>query len=211
MLNLVRSLFAAALMLPLIAFAAEPVSYQEGVHYTRLTKSVRTADPSRVEVVELFGYWCPHCNNFEEHLAPWKMKAPEYVDFKHLPVVFRANQKEFAKGYYVAKALGLEEKAHPAFFDLIHRQRRWIETEKQLADFFAGFGISEQEFSKYYNSFVVSGQVNTAANKARSYRVSGVPSLVVNGKYLITADKAGGQKEMLDVVDFLVAREKAAQ
>ncbi len=184
--------------------------YKEGVHYTRITKPVRTQDPSKVEVVELFGYWCPHCNTFERHLEPWKKKMGDQAYFKHVPVVFRPNQTEFAAAYYVAKALGLEEKTHPALFNLIHRQRQWINNKEQLGKFFANYGVDEARFSKIYDSFSIKSQLSSGQKKARAYQITGVPSMVVNGKYLVTAGTAGSQRKMLKVVDYLISKESAA-
>ena len=211
MMKRLLSLGMALLMVPMMGLSlqAQAQSYQEGEHYQRLSKAVRTQDPSRVEVVEVFGYWCPHCNNFERYLGPWKKQQPEHVDFKHMPVIFRPNQAEFAKAYYVAQTLGVEHEAHPALFSLIHQQRGWINNKEQLGEFFAGFGVSEADFAKAYGSFALNSQINRGKKKAREYQIRGVPAMVVNGKYLINAEMAGSQKEMLAIVDFLVEKEKA--
>lgn len=200
----------ALLLLPLLAVSVQAEGFKEGVHYTKLPQPVRTQNPAKVEVVEAFGYWCPHCDRFERYLEPWKLKKPEYVDFKRIPIIFRPNQTEFAKAYFVAEALGKTEQAHPALFSLIHRQRSWINTKEQLAEFFAGFNVGEVDFNKAYSSFSINSQLNLSKKKAREYGIKGVPSMVVNGKYLVDAQAAGSQKKMLEVVNYLVAQEKAA-
>ncbi|WP_207060548.1 thiol:disulfide interchange protein DsbA/DsbL [Motiliproteus sp. SC1-56] len=207
MLKLLKRM-ALILVLPGWVLTAQAAQYTEGVHYESLPQPVRTQDPSKVEVVEVFGYWCPHCNNFERYLGPWKAQVPEYVDFKHIPVVFRPNQQEAAKAYYLAKTLGVEEQLHPAMFDQYHRIRRPINTREQLAELFAAFGVSQADFDKAYDSFALNAQMSRGKKKAQEYRISGVPSMVVNGKYLVTAEKAGSQREMLEVVDYLVEKEK---
>ena len=210
MLKKILSLASALVLLPLLALPiqAQAESFVEGEHYAKLAKPVRTQDANRVEVVEVFGYWCPHCNSLERYLEPWKHQLDsDKVDFKRIPVVFRGNQEEFAKAYYVADALGLEEQTHPALFSLIHQQRQWIGSKEKLGEFFAEFGVSEADFNKAYGSFNLNSQMNRGKKKAREYRITGVPAIVVNGKYLVTADKAGSQQRMLDVVDFLVAKE----
>jgi thiol:disulfide interchange protein DsbA len=134
------------------------------------------------------------------------MDAQSY--FKHIPVVFRPNQVEFAKAYYVAKTLGVEKKAHGALFNLIHRQRQWINNKEELAKFFAGYGVKQAEFDKAYGSFALNSKMSSAKKKLRAYEITGVPSMVVNGKYRITAETAGSQRKMLEVVDFLIKKEK---
>ncbi len=210
MLKVVGKVWFAVLVALYSVSTVQAQEFTEGVHYTVLSKPVRTQDPTKVEVVELFGYWCPHCNNFERYLGPWKAKAPEYVDFKHYPVVFRGNQTEFAKAYFVAKAVGVEDEAHPALFNLIHRQRGWINSGEELGEFFADLGVESKVFAKAYGSFSLNSQLNMAKRKAREYQLQGVPAMVVNGKYRITADQAGSQANMLKVVDYLVEKEKAA-
>ncbi len=211
MLKLLRLTWIVVLMLPWLAAGVHADEYTEGVHYTKLAKEVRTQDPDKVEVVELFGYWCPHCNTFERYLEPWKKNMSDSAYFKHIPVVFRPNQTEFAKAYYVAQALGVEDKTHSALFNLIHRQRQWINNKEQLGQFFANYGVDEADFSKAYDSFTISSQLNSGKKKAQAYQITGVPSLVVNGKYLITAQSAGGQREMLQVVDYLIDKESIAE
>jgi thiol:disulfide interchange protein DsbA len=199
----------ALLLLPFLALPLQAQEFVEGTHYTKLPQAVRTQDPSKVEVVEVFGYWCPHCNDFERYLSPWKQKQSEKVDFKHLPAVFSPKQTEFAKAYYISVALGVEHDTHPALFSLIHQQRSWINNKEQLAKFFADFGVSDADFNKAYGSFALNSQMNLGKKKAGEYRISGVPSMVVNGKYVVAAGPAVSQKGMLDVVDFLVAQEQA--
>ncbi len=210
MLKFVRQICCVLLFLPLLSLNVQAEEYREGEHYTKIAKPVRTQDPSKVEVVELFGYWCPHCNNFERHLEPWKKSMDEQSYFKHIPVVFSAKQLEFAKAYYVSKALGVEEQTHPALFNLIHRQRQWINNKEQLAAFFASYGVDDAAFNKAYNSFSINTQLNSGKKKTKAYQVRGVPSMVVNGKYLVTADTAGSQRDMLKVVDYLIKKEKGS-
>lgn len=202
-----RALFAGVALI-MAALNVQGADFVEGEHYQRLAEPVRTADPERVEVVEVFGYWCPHCNNFERYLKPWKKKLSDQVDFKHLPVVFRPNQEEFARAYYIAEMLGVSEQTHSALFDLIHLQRRWIDNRQQLADFFERFDVSAEDFNGAYDSFGVSSKMRLGRKRVTDYGIQGVPSMLVNGRYRVTASTAGGQQQMLEVVDFLIAREQ---
>lgn len=184
--------------------------YQPGVHYKVLEKPVRTDDPAKVEVVEMFGYWCPHCNHLEEMIVPWKKTLPAKTYFKPIPVVFRKNQTDLAKGYYVAEMLGVLEQTHEAFFNLIHKQGENIRNREQLAHFFKTYGVSQVDFDKAYDSFALNGMLSKGKKKARDYQISGVPTLIVNGKYVVTASTAGSQPDMLKVVDYLIQKELIA-
>ncbi len=191
-------------------WAAES-QYQEGVQYERITRPVATANPDRIEVVEMFGYPCPHCNTFEPLLHHWSQNRADDVDFVRVPVVFGRSWEPFARAYYVAELLGKVDETHQAMFDAIHVQRKRLRSEDDLAAFYAGFGVKAEEFHKQYNSFAVNMKLKQGDAKARGYEITGVPTLVVDGKYRVTASSAGGHKEMLDVVNYLIEKERAAR
>lgn len=184
--------------------------YQAGVHYKVLPKEVRTADPSKVEVVEMFGYWCPHCSRLEPVIGPWKKNLSDDVLFNPIPVVFRKNQVEVAKAYYIAKTLGVLDKAHQGMFDMIHKQNQMPRDKEQLARFFKSYGVSDKDFDKAYKSFATNSALASGRKKAADYQISSVPTMIVNGKYVVTP-AVGGHKAMLDVVDYLVEQERLAQ
>lgn len=198
-----------------LCFSASAVTaqaqYEEGVHYERITRPVPTADPQRIEVTEMFGYLCPHCNSFEPLLKHWSKNRPADVDLVKVPVVFGRSWEPFARAYYVADLLGKVDETHQAMFDAIHLQRKRLRSEEDLAAFYADFNIPAAEFNKQYNSFAVNMKLKQGDAKARGYEITGVPTMIVNGKYRISASSAGGHKEMLQVVDYLIEQERAAQ
>ena len=116
-----------------------------------------------------------------------------------------------AQAFYAAQALGVLDKVHDRLFAALNVDRRKLDTEDELAAFFAEQGVKEQDFRKAFSSFGVENSVKQADARARSYRITGTPELVVNGKYRISAKTAGSPEAMLKVVDFLVAQERAAR
>ncbi|MEP3350432.1 MAG: thiol:disulfide interchange protein DsbA/DsbL [Marinomonas sp.] len=201
-------LFSAVVLsffMSLPAFAAE---YSDGNGYTTIKTPVRTSDPSKIEVTEIFWYGCPHCYSLEPITLAWKNNAPSDVDFNFLPAVFGRNWLAHAKAFYVADLLGLEEKMRADIFNTIHVERRPLNSEDALASFFAKYGVSEDEFRKQYNSFAVNSRLKQADAKIRAYGARGVPGLIVNGKYLVTAETARGNENIYKVVDFLIEKER---
>ena len=193
-----------------LSTTASAEKYEAGRHFVELPFAVKTADASKVEVTELFGYPCPHCNSFEPALNAWHKKQPEIVDFKRVPVVFGRSWEPMARAYYTAELLGDVEKTHQPMFDAVHLLKKRFRNMDDLADYYAELGIDRAKFEKTYGSFAVNTKMNQGESKVRGYQVDGVPSLVVNGKYRVTAAMAGGQKQMLDVVNYLVAQEQKA-
>lgn len=198
-----------ALLLSPMVTTAEPLLYQEGVHYQLITPPVPTADASTVEVVELFWYGCPHCFHFEPLLSEWMKSKPAGVSFRRIPAIFAKQWEIHASAMYAAEALGSLEKLHRPLFDAIHTDNRRIFDEESLVQFASEVGIDATQFRQALNSPTVLAKVKLASNATRDYGIDGVPSIIINGKYRITASMAGSQEDIIKVVNFLIAKEKA--
>ena len=202
-------------VLPLQSIQAEagaaPQRFVEGVHYERLDSPVATQDDSKVEVVEMFSYVCVHCFNFEPYIQDWKSKQPEHVDFRAVPAIFNADWERLAQAFYTAETLGVTDKVHERLFRGIHAFQEDIRQPEVLAPLFEELGgVSEQDFNSTFGSFSVRGRVQQAKALVRAYRVTGVPAMVINGKYRTNGRMAGNNATMLEVVDFLVEKERAS-
>lgn len=195
----------------LVAQANDKPAYVAGTHYTEIEQPVRTADPSKIEVTEVFSYHCNHCLSFEPMLQAWKKQLPEDVAFVQMHAIWNAGMKSMAQAFYTVKTLKLEDKAHMGIFTAIQMERKVFKNPEEWAEFLATFGSDKETILKTYNSFGVSSQVSQADARARGYGITGTPEMVVNGKYRVSARQSGGQAEMLKVVDFLVEKERAAK
>lgn len=201
--------FVVALLLPLSSAWAQ--DYSDGNGYTTIKNPVRTDNPEKIEVVEIFWYGCPHCNALEPLTQAWKQDLAEDIDFKYMPAVFGRGWLAHAKAFHVADILGVEEQLHSDLFHAIHQEGRRLNNEDDLAEFFSNYGVSEDEFKKQFNSFAVNSRLSQADAKIRAYGARGVPGLIVNGKYLVTASTAGGNNRIYDVVDYLIEQERQNQ
>ena len=197
------ALFAGAAM-------AQPALYVEGTHYETLDKPVRTADPNKVEVTEVFWYGCPHCYAFEPLLESWVAKLPADVVFNRSPGMWNAMMETHAKIFYVEQALGSFDKTHKVIFDTIHQKHNYLETQDAIREVFVAQGVDAAAFDKAWTSFQVTSNVKQASTRMREYGVNGVPNLIVNGKYRVSSgDAVKTQADMLKVVDYLIAKERA--
>ena len=200
-------------MFPLLACAAEDnsaASYQAGTHYDLINPSVRMASADKIEVTEFFWYGCGHCYTFEPLLQKWKQTLADDVIFTPSPAVWNASMELHAKAYYTAQLLRVEEKVHAAIFQAMNVDRKRLRTEEEIAEVFIANGVSAEDFSRAFNSFGISSQVRKASSTARAAQITGTPALMVNGKYHISTQKAGGQAQMLQVADYLIEQERAA-
>jgi thiol:disulfide interchange protein DsbA len=191
-------------------WAEEPKKWVEGEHYKVLPFPVRTRDANKIEVVELFWYGCPHCYKFNPLVHAWAKTQPELVDFWLSPAVFGKDWKTHAQAFYALEALGVQEEMHQPFFDALVKERKRLKNEDQLAEFFASLGVKEKDFRKAFNSFSIKSKVDQADARGKSYRATGVPAMIVNGKYRVSSSTAGSNAAMLEVVDYLIAKELKA-
>lgn len=210
--TVLSSLFAFALTLPLAAGAAAQIEkYVAGTHYIELKAPVNTPDDSKIEVLEAFWYGCSHCFRFEPLVADWEAKAADYVDFRRYPAMWNALMKIHAQIYFTAEAMDAIELVHEPVFDAINVEGNRLQNEKLIGDLFEEHGIARADFEAAFNSFSVRTKVNQAEKRMQDYEIRSTPNMIVNGKYLITTGEAvRTQAEMLEVVDFLVDKERRA-
>lgn len=185
--------------------------YLEGKQYVLLEQPVRTADPSKIEVAEVFAYSCPHCFHFEPLLQAWEKKQAGDVYVVQTHAMWNAGMEPLMRGYYTSVTLKIKDKAHMAVFNALHLEHKSFNSAEDWADFFVAYGVDKAKTISTYNSFGVTSQIKQAEARARSYKVTGTPELVVNGKYRVSSRLTGGHEEMLKVVDFLIAKERAAK
>jgi len=212
--HVLRLALSLALCLPLLAPSAAFAGFDEGIDYKKIEPPLPTTAPAgKIEVNEMFWYGCPHCFHFEPKLLNWLKTKPKYVDFVRIPAVFPGRQtwEVHARAYYTAQVLGVLGKTHEALFNAIHVDGRRETTEKSLQAFFAKHGVAPKDFKETFNSFTVYSKLRKATDLTRRSKITGVPSMIVAGKYRVDGDLAGGQEKMLQVVNFLIKRERAAR
>lgn len=183
-------------------------TYEEGKHY----KSVdlpKTIDGDNVEVLEFFWYGCPHCYSFEPYLGKWKQNKPDNVEFIRVPATFQPLWILHARAYYALQMLGAGDNLHSKFFSEIHNNKNLMKTFDQLTVFVQENGVDRSEFIDAMNSFTVETQVRKATKLVTDYKLNGVPSVTINGKYLISASMAGSYDNMIKIMNYLIEKETA--
>ena len=198
----------AWVLLLLFFSCTQAEEYVEGRHYQILDNPTVTRNPSKVEVVEVFWFGCNHCYALESYIQPWKKNLPNDVDFWKSHITWNAQAETHARLFYSAKALGIEEKAIPAAFTAIWREGRNLLGNSEVEYFFKGFGIEKERYLSVSNSFGVNNAVKQANNRMRQWAVTGVPTIIVNGKYKVSGTREIGTSKLLDVVDFLIEKER---
>jgi thiol:disulfide interchange protein DsbA len=198
---------AQASLLTLLLFCS--TSQAEPAGYETLSSPQPTQHADKIEVIEFFWYGCPHCYAFEPDLANWVKKLPKNVEFIRQPAVFSELWGKHAKAFFVAESLGVVDKIHSDFFDAIQNKKQKLETEDELAAFFAAHGVKEADFHEAFKSFAIDAKMRQAPVIAGRYGITGVPAVIINGKYLTNGPLAGSHEKMIEVMDNLIKQEGA--
>jgi len=205
-----RQAFAAGVMLLAGSTAAVALDIQQGVHYKLLTPAQPTSvAPGKVEVVEVFWYACGHCYLLEPRLEAWDRKGrPANAQLVRLPATWNSTLKTHARLFYTMELLG-KQNLNPEIWREINLKGNRLDTPAAIEDFFTSRGVSKTDFSKAFAGFAVDSKIMKAEDLNRCYKITSTPKVVVNGKYVTDVGMAGGEEQLFEVINALVARESA--
>ncbi len=194
----------AAIAFTSMAMAAD---FQAGKDYTVVANPTKIEVPGKIEVREFFWYGCPHCFKLEPHMQAWLKKIPSDVRFVRSPAAMNPVWEQGARGYYVSEALGVRKKTHLPLFHAIHEGNQQIFDQKSQAKFFTKYGIPEAKFNSMFNSFAITAKVAQSNKLGQQLQLTGVPAVVVNGKYVIQ----GEDGKVTQVLNYLIEKERKAK
>lgn len=176
--------FIAAAMLLITATAyAEP---EGGQQYTELNPPQPVSTGSKIEVLEFFFYGCIHCFHLHPALSAWEKKMPKDVSIEYVPTIFQPSWEPMAYTFYALEAMGARKKLDDKLYDAWNVSHSFLVKSDEIADFMAKNGLDRQKFLDYYNSFSVQSDVKRSKQMMLQYHIEGTPTLIVDGKYVIS-------------------------
>lgn len=200
----------AILMLTLstFAFAEAP---KVGAEFDAVVQPISTDNPAKIEVMEIFWYGCGHCYSMDTPLNAWVKKLPSDVYFKRVPGLPNPSWAPMAKAFYAMETLGITEKLHTKLFDAIHKTKTLNPADEAAAIAWvsAQSGLDKLKVESAFKSFTINTNLNRAAQTFRNSGATGVPSLVIDGKYITSSTMAGGNDQALKVADYIIANARA--
>lgn len=202
-----RLLLGSAIALAMTASMQTMAQFEAGKDYTIVSNPAKVDVPGKIEVREFFWYGCGHCYSLEHPMQTWLRALPKDVNFVRTPAAMNPVWEANARGYYVSEALKVRRKAHLPLFDAIHKQGQQIFDQASLAKFYVNYGIPEAKFNSMYNSFAINGKVAKAQRLAQQFQLTGVPAVVVNGKYIVR----GNDQHVVNTVNYLIGLERKAK
>lgn len=177
---------------------------EDGFDFRTLPVAQPLEAKGKVEVIEFFWYGCPHCHDFEPELSAWvKRQGPDVV-VRKIPVAFRDDLLPHSQLFYALEALGRSD-LHGKVMDAIHVGKKKMLSEVEMSDWLATQGVDRQKFSSAFKSFTVISKARGTSQIAQNYRIDGVPTVAIQGKYITSPSIVGGSKaRAIDVMDYLV-------
>ena len=195
------TLFALFSLSGLVSAQAQKI--EEGFDYRILPIAQPVETKGKVEVIEFFWYGCPHCYDFEPELSAWVKRQPKDVVFRRVPVAFRDDFLPHSQMYYALESMGKADALNEKVMYAMHKENKRLLTESEIADWVASQGIDRNTFLATYRSFAVVSKARAARQMADAYRIDGVPTIVMQGRYVTSPSIAGTKSKAITVMDYL--------
>lgn len=214
---LIRPLLPALLgtlaLFPLVATAQDKEPEEAFVkdgHYIELAQVQPVQTGDKIEVLEVFWYQCPHCFRLHPFMNEWLKTKPDTAEYVPMPVYFNQQRNEFeARAYYTFEVLDRIDPLHSMMFHAIHDERRSFGRKEDLAAWAEEYGVSGEDIINTFDSFAIDSKINFSKVMTRIYGITGVPTVIIDGRYMTSVSHAGSHENLIDVINFLI--EKARQ
>jgi len=204
MKKLLNSLIVVIALISSSVFAAEI-----GKDY-KLVNPPQPTSSKKIEVLEFFFYGCSHCYHLHGPLTTWEKNIPKDVELTYVPTIFRDSWEPMARTFYALQAMGQLGKVHDELFKAWNVSNLVLSEEGQITDFVAARGIDRAKFAASYNSFSMQSQVTRSKQMLRSFGISGTPTVIVDGKYLITGLQPDDTIRVMNEVIAMVRKTRPA-
>ncbi|MFI4938267.1 MAG: thiol:disulfide interchange protein DsbA/DsbL [Candidatus Berkiellales bacterium] len=217
---LLRKVLISLCIIFAVTSTAVAASFEEGKEYQRLpaaitnnmlVKDLTKEANDKVQVLEFFSYGCNWCYKLDPIVSKWSKTLPQDVAFQRVPVEFQPSWRNLTKAYYVAVDLKALDKVHDSFFEAVQSERITNTDKATLRQFFAARGIKPEDFDQGFDSFDVNRKQKWANAISRAYRITAVPTLLVQGpkgSFTSTVSMAGGEDNLIKVTNYLIQMQR---
>jgi protein dithiol oxidoreductase (disulfide-forming) len=174
--------------------------------FEAVAQTITTDNPAKIEVMEIFWYGCIHCYHMDPLLNKWAKTLPKDVYFKRVPGLPNPSWAPMAKAYYAMETLGVLDKLHTPLFDAVHKSKNLnpVDEKAIIAWVTQNSGLDKLKVEQAFKSFSINTKLNRAAQLFRASGATGVPSLVIDGKYITSSTMSGGNEQALTTADYII-------
>ena len=196
--------FAAAFLVILSATATAQDAPVSGRDYTVINPPMATDNPAKIEVVEFFSYACPHCKELNPFIHPWASKLPSDVVFKRVAPSFNPFYVLMSRLFYSLETTGDLARLDAPLFAALHEKGLQLINDKSISEWVTSQGVDARKFSEAWNSFSVNSKVKRANQLAQDAGIKGVPTLIVDGRYMVNGNNVKSFNELLARTDKII-------
>jgi thiol:disulfide interchange protein DsbA len=202
-------ILAVGVIIAGIWYSREPTpdTFVPGEHYAVIENARAHKPGTPITVQEFFSYACEHCRAFDPMIETWRTGQPDDVRFERIPATFSQAWTVLGQSYYALAELGALEANHERLFRAIHDNGRQFLSIEEVADFVDGNGTTRDAFLQAANGTAVRDRLRAAERAQRTLQIGGVPTLVVNGRYVVTMRE--GRQTALDTIDWLIEQDRS--
>jgi thiol:disulfide interchange protein DsbA len=176
--KLIKQLFV---VLALLCF-----SQANAAQFGTLNNPQPTHSGNKIEVLEFFFYGCSHCYHLHPLLSEWEKKMPKDVELEFVPTVFNPGWESMAYTYYALEGMGKQKQLHDALYKAWNVDNIDLSDKAAVTSFVGRYGVDSKTFGDTYQSFSVQSKVMRAQQMMVAYGIRGTPTLIVDGKYVVT-------------------------
>lgn len=206
-MNFLKQTFAMLFILLSTQAYAESIV---GHEYKLVKPPQQTSSGDKIEVLDFFFYGCGHCYSMHPNLTAWEKTLPKDVDLVLVPTVFNPSWEAMANTYYALEVLGLNHKLHNDLYEIWNVQKKALTTEADIIDVLSKRGVDSKKFSDAYHSFGVKSKVTRSKQMSQAYGIRGTPTVIIDGKYLITGLQPADSINVMNALIDKVRKERAA-
>lgn len=187
---------------------SQAVEFAKGDYYIEIEGNLT----KKKEITEFFSFYCVACFKQESFMNELKSALPANAEFKrnHVAGMPRKDikiEQALTKALITSDILKVKEKIIPAIFKYIHINKAKFSNNNDIKNLFLINGVEGESFDKVFNSFSVNIQSKKMEKKTKALRkqgFSGVPTLIINGKYKPVTDKIKSMDEYKKLITYLL-------
>lgn len=166
--------------------------YKPGEHYTILKTPIESKNN---EIIEYFWYKCPHCYSFEQMLKHnYQMLIKDEITIRVEHAAIAKHWVQDAQLFYTFREMGLEKKATGILMDFFHNNK---DKKKTFDGALKEIGVTQEELNKVFTSEPVINALKKSYEDAVKAGITGTPSIIVEGKYLMNSKVFKDYKDLL--------------
>ncbi|ANB01583.1 thiol:disulfide interchange protein DsbA/DsbL [Ectothiorhodospira sp. BSL-9] len=183
---------------------------QEGRDWRAISRPQSEAPEGKIELLKFFSYGCPFCGQLNQVMKPWLEDLPEDVVFRRVPVSFnRSAWANLSRLYFALEATGELERLDQEVFDAIGERRERLFTEQAIMDWMDDRDVDTERFAEAFHASRTQTLVARGDRLQSRYRINSVPTLVVDGRYVVVGEDARTYQDLLDITEQLMDKARA--